>query len=244
MSGAKPIKMLSNAWSVIDALATHGVRTPATLSQELGIPRASVYRLIDGLQAIELVEPVADGGVRLTRRWLHLADASLAGLSEWADAGPVLDGLVARTGLTAFLSVPRGGRAVCIRWAQGRAIDVLALRPGRTLPFHAGAAGRVLLAHQSDHEIELLLADAPFDALTPATLTTAEALRDDVAQTRQQGYCLSQEDVTPGIAALGIPVRGARGAVVGAVSVGGLVEEVSEALLPPLIEAAKRLESE
>lgn len=237
----RPIKMLGKAWSVIDALATHGTLTPAALSLELNIPRPSVYRLVDGLQAIELVEPAGDGAVRLSRRWLHLADASLDGLSEWRGAGEVLDRLVEQTGQTAYLSVPRGGRAVCIRWAQGRGIEVLALRPGGVLPFHAGAAGRVLLAHLPDDEAEAALAAAPFAAFTPSTLTTADALREDTDLTRSRGYCLSVEDVTPGIAALGVPVRDATGTVIGALSIGGLVEQISENMAPELVAAAEEL---
>lgn len=241
MSGARPIKMLSKAWAVIDVLAERGALTPAMLSQELDIPRPSVYRLVDGLQAIELVEPAPEGRVRLSRRWLHLADAGLAGLSEWGGAAAVLDDLVERTGQTAFLSVPRGGRAVCIRWAQGRGVEVLALRPGGVLPFHAGAAGRVLLAHLSDDRIDEVLAAAPFAALTSSTLTDVQEVREDIAVTRSRGYCLSVEDVTPGIAALGVPVRNG-GVVVGAVSIGGLVDEISEAHLAPLLVAAERLQ--
>jgi DNA-binding IclR family transcriptional regulator len=44
-----------------------------------------------------------------------------------------------------------------------------------------------------------------------------------VKQTRQQGYSVSWEDVTIGVASFGAPVRDSSRKVAGAVSIGGLV---------------------
>lgn len=222
------IKVLANARQLVDALAEHGPLSPAEAAELIRIPRPSVYRLAGALEAVDLVETLDDARIALSRRWLHLADAAGSAMTEWAGVDAVLDGIVEATGQTAFLSVPRANGAVCVAWSPGRGMGVLLLKPGRSLPYHAGAAGRVLLAFQQP-DPEALLSDAPLPALTPRTLVDADALRADIAATRERGYSISDEDVTVGIGALGVPVRDARGAVRASLSLSGFAEAIREA---------------
>src|SRR5581483_11857458 len=59
-------------------------------------------------------------------------------------------------------------------------------------------------------------------ALTPHTITEAAALRADIAHVRQQGYALSYEDVTIGVAAIGVPLFDHTGRIIGALSLSGI----------------------
>jgi IclR family acetate operon transcriptional repressor len=219
---AEPIKVLANATELIEVLAQGGPLSPAELAERMRIPRSSAYRLIDGLTAVGLAELLPDTRVRLSARWLQLADAARDGMTEWADATPVLERIVSRTGQTAFLSVLSGRDAVCIDWRQGRGIDVLATKPGRALPLNAGASGRVMLAYSRD--AESLLEAGGFIALTSTSLTTVDELRRDMAMTRRQGHALSDGDVAVGIAGIAMPILDSAGDLAGTVSVAGLAD--------------------
>ena len=223
---AQPIKVLANATELIEVLAAAGALSPADIAERIGVPRSSAYRLVDGLTAIALVEVLPDGRARLSARWLQLADDAHAGLTEWRDAPPVLERLVGRTGQTAFLSVLSDDAAACIDWRQGRGVDVLATKPGHSLPLNAGASGRVMLAFSS--ESDELLARGQFRRLTPTTLVTPDELRADIDGTRRQGYAFSDGDVALGIAGIAVPVLHADGALAGAVAIAGLAEPVRE----------------
>ncbi|WP_123508039.1 IclR family transcriptional regulator [Frondihabitans sp. PhB188] len=163
-------------------------------------------------------------------------------MTEWNASREILDDLVEATEQTAFLSVPRENEAVCIDWAPGRGIGVLILKPGRTLPYYAGAAGRTMLAF--GQESEAYLAKAPFARLTPSTLVTADELRVDIGRTRVLGYAFSDEDATVGIGALGMPIRSSAGQLLGCVSIGGLAGDMHahrDDFLAALGDAARRL---
>ena len=210
---------------VVQLVAARGALSIAEVAEEVDMPRASVYRLTEALVQARLVEVGADGKVRASLRCLRLSDSTRAGLTEWSAAREVLDSLSDRTGQTTYLTVPVGDRALCIDWSRGRGISVLALKPGRTLPLYAGAAGRATLAFRPD-ALEDYLAQAPFTALTPKTLTTAAQLEADVRSTRARGYSLSDEDVTIGIGALGLPLLAADGSLRGSLSLAGLATDV------------------
>ena len=226
MPSGRPILLLTKTQRLVDVLLEHGPMTPAEIGEAIGVPRPTAYRLVSGLNAIELTQTRPDGTVDLNLRWLHLADAAYDSMTEWAGAREALTALSAETEQTAYLCVPRAGEVVCIDWSQGRGIGVLMLRPGLSLPLNAGAAGRTALAYLPD--VTDYLAAAPHEAFTPKSLTDAAALKEDIERTRDRGYAVSHEDVTVGIGALGVPVLGARGVLRGTVSLGGLIGEIRE----------------
>jgi IclR family transcriptional regulator, acetate operon repressor len=243
MPGGRPILLLSKSRRLVDVLLEHGPMTPAEIGEAIGVPRPTAYRLVSGLNAIELTQTRPDGTVDLNLRWLHLADAAYDSMTEWAGAHAVLTALSAQTEQTAYLCVPRAREAVCIDWSQGRGIGALMLRPGLSLPLHAGAAGRLMLAYLPDAAD--YLAAAEHNAFTPKSLTDAAALKADIEQTLDRGYAVSSEDVTMGIGALGVPVLGARGELRGTVSLGGLIGEIRERehdLVAAIRAAARQLE--
>jgi DNA-binding IclR family transcriptional regulator len=236
--------ILQRSADLVALLAQRGAMVPAEIAEYVDTPRSSVYRLGDALREAAMIEPTSDARLKLSLRWLRLADAARAAMSEWEGARTVLDELAAASRQTVFLSVPRASESICVDWSRGEAINVLLLRPGRSLPLYAGAAGRVTLAFGPDNP-DAYLANAPFDAYTHRTLTTAAKLRKDVALSRNQGYVVSDGDVTDGIGALGAPLFWTTaGGFAGALSIAGLAEELNQRrdeLLDMLLAAAASL---
>jgi len=99
------------------------------------------------------------------------------------------------------------------------------LQLGRSLPLHVGAAPRALLAFE-DRE-------AWDEYATTASLTedlghdvSRSALYSELEQIRSAGFVVSDNTVTPGIAAIGAPIFDDRGEVAASLSVSGLREGV------------------
>ena len=227
MADEQTMGIVRRSNQVVQLVAARGALSIAEVAEQVDMPRASVYRLTEALVKARLVEVGADGRVRVGLRCLRLSDSTRAGLDEWSAAREVLDSLSDRTGQTTYLSVPAGDHALCLDWSRGRGISVLALKPGRMLPLYAGASGRATLAFRPE-PVEDYLQQAPFPMLTPHTLTTAGPLRADVAATRRRGHSVSDEDVTIGIAALGVPLRSGDGDLRGSLSLAGLAADIRE----------------
>ena len=58
-------------------------------------------------------------------------------------------------------------------------------------------------------------------ALTPNTITTVDALLQDIAKTRVRGYALDLEENEPGLFCIGVPLMGYNGTPLGAISLSG-----------------------
>ena len=70
-------------------------------------------------------------------------------------------------------------------------------------------------------DVEALLAGVPLTASTPRTLTTLEALHEDLARIRRRGYATDNEEHELGVACVATPVFDHVGRPVAAISVSG-----------------------
>ena len=193
------------------------------LTRAAALPRSTVYRCLNTLEAHGIVRRASSGAYRLGPRLLALAaqvatdprERHLAALAQ-----PHLDRLSAATGEGSKLSVPAGDRALVIAVAQGGAGERVAVGvlAGKTFPIHAGAASKLLLAHLPAGEAAPLLA-VPLTRLTANTVIDAARLAAELAAIRRRGYALDRGEFAASVHALAAPVRDGSGQVVGALSI-------------------------
>lgn len=227
METPKGLRLVEKSVEVLDRLAEHGALTIAQLAEHTGEPRSSLYRLLGSLERLNLVEPASSRGYfRLGAHLLTLGAATQAQLSVRDRAMPVMENIRSQTGLTVFLLIRRGWTGVCVERLEGLRVASLALVLGGSLPLHVGAAPRALLAFEPEEFWREYVEHAEFTPLTPLTPTSPSELRKLLVEERAAGYTISDGDVTPGIAALGAPIRGHRESIEGALSVSGLRGEV------------------
>jgi len=220
------LELISKAGAVLEMLETSGPTSAADLAVALGEPLSSVYRLMQSLTATGWVDrPAKRGPYRLGLTWMSIGGSIEDSLDIREACRPELRTLVLSTGATSFLCVRRGSRAVCLERVEGISVQSLAMQLGSSLPLYAGAAPRALLAFLSHAEQEDALAETAVFREDPVR-PDAAAIESDVIRTRAQGFAVSEEDVTPGVAALGAPLFNHRGEVEGAISISGLSHQV------------------
>jgi DNA-binding IclR family transcriptional regulator len=243
---ANPVRVLGKAAHALDLLAEHGEMTVQDLAIAADEPRSSVYRLLAGLRAVDLVEPGSRRGTyRLGLKLLRLSGAVVTRFDERQAALPAMERLYEQTEETVFLSVLRGREAVCIERIEGRWVQSMALTLGGSLPLHIGAAPRALLAFAGEPAWHEYIAGGERRAFTPSSLVDENELLADLEATRRRGYAVSDEDVVVGMAALGAPIFGYRGALRAAISFSGprpaVLGERREANVRAIREAAREV---
>ena len=213
---------------------SRGEASAADIADAINEPRSSIYRLLSSLQTEGFVEAGSRRGqFRLGFKLLSLATAAVSRFDERKFAMPVMERLHDLTGETVFLCVPRKDDAVCIERIEGMRVRSLALQLGGSLPLHAGAAPRAILAHLPESAWDAYLErNAPLQKFTPSTPVDVEDLRALLKDTRADGIAISDQDVTVGVGAIGVPITDYRGQVRGALSISGIRESILGADLP------------
>jgi IclR family transcriptional regulator, acetate operon repressor len=189
------------------------------LAREVELPRSSVQRALETLEAAGWALRT-DAGVWClsSRPALIAAQAGSAGMLREL-AGPALTRLQAETDESVRLWV-RQGRDVSIVLSVESAQPVRYVGPpaGTTLPLHASAAGKAILAALPDAEVDALLS-GPLDARTPHTIVEADALRAQLAEPAARGYAVTRHEAHDDVGGVAAAVLDAAGLPIGALSV-------------------------
>jgi IclR family transcriptional regulator, KDG regulon repressor len=236
--GESPVRSISRAVTILEQFSLdHPELSFTAICTGCGLTKSTTHRLLAALQSEKMVEfDPRTLRYRLGLKVFGLGSIvsktmELAGQSE-----PLLARLAEETLETAFVVVPDGDEALCVRRFDGsHEVRVLFLQVGKRQTFNCGAAPRVLLAHTTPERWEEIVAHHA-RAMTPHSLITREDLARDRELIREQGYSVSREDVTPHACAVGAPVRDRSGQVVAAVSLSGIEQRFSPNRLPALID--------
>jgi DNA-binding IclR family transcriptional regulator len=191
------------------------------LSQSLSLPRSSVYRSLNTLEAHGLVRRSPAGAYRLGMRFLALAAQVVVDPVERglvALAQPHLEQLSRATGEASKISVLAGDRALVVAAAQARGSVGVAVVPGKSYPLHAGGASKLLLAHLPPGEIDRHL-HAGLPAITRRTVTDREMLKAELEEIRRRGWAQDRGEYSASVHAIAAPLRDRAGRVVAALSV-------------------------
>ncbi|MGW9432832.1 IclR family transcriptional regulator [Streptomyces decoyicus] len=207
MSGQSGDDMLGRGLRLLTVLAElpagAGVSAIARSAQ---LPVSSAHRLLGRLAEEGFVAYDEDSrryalGVRV----LELARGFQRSDAGWAAASGPMRRLAARTGLPAIAGVLDGSDVLLVLTIEGTQHLQLRSAEGTRNPWHATSLGKALVAALPERE--RLLA-APLPAVTPRTVTTADALRTELTRVRAQGWAAVDEENEVGVRSLAVAVPG------------------------------------
>lgn len=200
---------LQRSVALLGALSgDRGGTTVAGLAERIGLPLATVRRLLATLADAGLAEQVPGTSlwvlghelVRLGRR----ADPYLAIVAR---ARPHLELLASELGEAAILGADRLPQAVdVILQVDPPRMVGIASWVGRGFGLHASAGARLALASRSDDEVRVLLGPGPLHRYTASTIVDPERFLADVRGVRERGYAVSVDELEEGLATVAVPV--------------------------------------
>ncbi|MFC0555609.1 IclR family transcriptional regulator [Planotetraspora thailandica] len=199
------------------AVAGHGPRRLADICADSGVPKASVHRILATLTDLGFITSEGGGSYRAGTRMLALAEEVKA--AGATGIGDVLTKLSREVRQTVHLALRSGDHAVYVHKVEADQPYRMASRVGMRLPLHCTAIGKSILAHLPEHELESIFATAGMPAKTSETITDVERLSAELAQIREQGYAIDDEENEKTIRCIGAPVFDRTDTVVGGVSI-------------------------
>ena len=191
------------------------------LVDQLDLPRTTVYRILNTLQFHDMVRRSSEGTYRLGPRLLTLAARAVVDSHDYdlaAVALPHLERLASETGEGCKVSVLDGNIVLVVTALQGTREYALTVVPGQHQPLHAGASGKVLIAHLPEEQRNALLGNDLF-RYTNRTFADGKRLSAELARIRRQGWAEDRGEFSPSICAYAAPIRDRTGKVVAALSV-------------------------
>jgi len=191
------------------------------LAQEAGLNKTTTYRLLTALSSEGMVarNPQSDA-YRLGPEIIVLGGRALRANDLRSASRPELKRLAAAAGESASLEILTGHETLILDEIAGEYVVSGGQAIGTRWPAHTTSTGKALLATLSEDELEAAV-PSPIPPLTPKTITSREALRQELAQIREQGYAIADEELELGLVAVGAPIWDFDGAAVGAICLSG-----------------------
>lgn len=202
-----PAGSLQKAFGILEALASQaGPATLAQVSQQTGLNKATVHRILQSLMALGYASQLAETGqYRLTPKLSQVGRASQQPQLV-AQALPLMQLLHRRFNETVNLGVLEGLHIHYLHYLETTQALRWTVRPGSRDPFYSTALGRAIVSHLPVSQQEALLAQVRLESFTPHTVTRPGDLRSLLAETRRRGWALDNEETDLGVVCLGIPL--------------------------------------
>ena len=180
-----------------------GRATAKSLGAELGINLGTCYQLLRTLQANGYVHRMPGGRYGLGAKVAMLADQYESSVLPPPTILDLLHGLHQDLGETVYLAVRRSKDIPIVEVLEGtNLLRVGNLAPGYSDHPNIRSSAKAVLAHVGLDDLPAYVEDHTFPPITARTITTRDALVEELAATRARGYAVDNEEYTQGVACL------------------------------------------
>ena len=244
--GDSYVQSFARGLAVIRSFSAQAPRQ--TLSEVAGraqLTRAGARRILLTLQTLGYVQ--SDGKLfRLTPRILDLGFAYLSSLPLWNLAEPVMEELVGQIKESCSAAVLDGTDIVYVLRVPTHKIMNISLGVGSRLPAYCTSMGRMLLSALTPEAMMKVLQASERTVRTRYTVTDVDELAAKIAQVRQQGWALVDQELEEGLVSMAAPVTDRAGQTIAAINISGQANRTSakvmqETMLPLLLAAAQSI---
>jgi len=205
---------IDRAFEVLSSFVDHSEQGIAEIAERTELKPSTVHRIVRALVTSGYLEQREDTDhYRFGHAALVLGQSAREALG-FDLAMPILEQLGGETGESINMGVRDGNEVVVVL----RVESVQPLRfdqpAGSRISLHCSSMGKALMAFGDDN-----LDGMPLTKITPTTISTKSALRQELVDIRERGFSFDFEESIPGVSCVGAPVLDADGKAVAAIAV-------------------------
>ena len=244
----RTVKAAETVCDIVDVLEDRGEVGVTELADEIGLHKSTIHTYLNTLRQRNYV--VKEGtSYRLSLRYLSLSRHVSQDFGAYPVIKSELDVLANETEEVSQFATKEQGRLVYVYKAEGQGAVHTATDVGSVNFFHCTGLGKVILAHSSAAFLDEIVERDGLSRKTDNTITSREALEDELRAVREDGYAIDDEEAISGLRCVAAPVFECHDAsiLLGAVSVSGPAQRVDDErieseLLPRVLQTANVIE--
>ena len=232
------ISAVNRAVAVIDTVASGNGQTLFEVARGASLDEATTLRYLSSLCDHGYVfRDERNASYHLGLRLYQLGQQAIGLRDVRKVALPFMERLLERFEETVNLAHARGDSIVIIDVLESRR----SIRRGATVGepdlWHASALGKAILAAAGVEDAWRVLTGVERPRYTTRTLVGIDELLDDLAEVRQRGYAIDDEEYEDGLRCVAAAINDRRGRPVYAVSISGVAGRMPPAVTEEMGEA-------
>jgi DNA-binding IclR family transcriptional regulator len=198
----------------------------AEISRLSALNKTTTHRLLQALLSEELLDRnPGNGAYRLGPGMMALGVQALSSNDLRLRARPLLRRLANDTGETATLEVPIDDTMLILDEVTSKHFLGASGNVGTRWPIHATSTGKALIAFDQNGADRL---GPELSYLTSNTITQFDKLEKELGDIRRRGFAEVVDELEDGLSGVAAVVRGGMGEVLGALSICGPSQRLSE----------------
>ena len=237
-----PVQTTNRSLDIVEMLKATGEMGVSELADELDMSKSIAHNHLSTLEERGYVIN-RGGSYGLSFKFLEIGGYQREQRKLYTGGRPEIEKLAAETGEMASLGTEERGQCVYLYQARGeQAVKLEVNYEGMHEHLHCTALGKSMLAHFSTERIEEIVDQHGLPSQTERTLTSREALFEELETVRERGIAVDDQESIPGLRCMAAPIKRGDTAIVGSVSVSGPVSRIKgerwEDELPELVRSA------
>jgi DNA-binding IclR family transcriptional regulator len=239
------IHSLEKAARIMDLLAQRGELSVSEISKSLGMHRSATHRFLATLRNLGYLDQSEDATYRLSFKLFELGISVANRLEIRNVVHPFLMDMTVRHEETSNLGILEGLDVIYIDKIESPHLLRTDLAIGCRVPSYCTALGKVLLANRPEKEIQKLLRTAKVELRTPGANSKLPDSAESLRRIRDEGYAIDDEELSPGIRCVAVPLFNFTGECVAAISLAGptlrMTDQKLEEIKPDLVAVGKTI---
>lgn len=221
------VPALEKGLAIIEMLAQSQVPLGVTDIYEMNkLPKTTIFMIMTTLEDLKYVQKTEDGKYRLTLRLYNIGMEILSKLDIRNIARPYMEKLASELRFTVHLAMLENGKASYVEKVKGPGFVQFSTEVGQSMHLHNSGVGKALAAYLPKDTLAQYVEMHGMPATTENAITTPEAFRKFLANVREIGYAIEDEEGEIGIRCIAAPIFDHRGLVCAAISVTALRNEL------------------
>lgn len=201
------INSVVKLFHLLEVMVTREDWNLGALTEEVGIPKATVMRMLLTLKSMGYVDQIELGKrYYVTTKLFDIGSKAIPNIDVIKLSRSVMQELVHKCDETVYLTILSGIDSIVISKISSKHYLKVDSYVGDRLRSYHASGGKALIATLTPEERHQLFTDHEFELLTEKSISTLKELEDEMEITKNRGYALVDEERFLGIRSIGVPI--------------------------------------
>lgn len=236
------ITPIARGIKVLELLSEKGPLYLDQISECTGIPRTSVFRILNTLEYLGYVEKEQ---IKNAEYWnlglkiLSLSNSKLLRMDVKIKIRDILENLAVEVDEFVQLGVLYKKKVMYIDQIKRQKPLTMYAEVGTQLPINVSAAGMVLASGLDEKQLVKLLNEEKFEKNTEKTIVEPEEIKEVIEFVKKNGYVVDDQQYAIGIRCIAAPVFDHTGNIMAAINITGTLSSITDEKISILVENVK-----
>lgn len=217
------VQSVDRTLTILEVLSDYNEGLGITeISKLIDLHKSTVYRLLGTLiYKGYVIQDMASNKYKLSLKLYELGCKRVSSMDILKSSKSYTEKLMKRVNEVVHLVIRDENDIVYIDKVEADNTIRMASTIGRRSPLYCTSVGKAILSYLPEEEVKQIWENSKIEKLTEYTITDFNVFQKELAEIKEKGYAIDNEENELGVRCIGAPVFNHNGSIEGAISISG-----------------------